>query len=226
MKTLRSSVIAKKTKILQRQLTIVMIVQAAMPVICTAIPTVAFSVVKYCKWPPSDYGSLAMGFINWQPCLTPIFTICCIRAVKNEFFRLFHVAARRQLALKVISMKAYEDQRTDQGAHALASVQQRENIENSQNSADFYVAEPDILQIVPSAAWNSTNVAGKLGAKSDSNLLSVFRKTIEEQVLPLISHSYSQTSRTVVDISLVFRIVSATDHYMMIQECIYKNDNR
>ncbi|VDN38328.1 unnamed protein product [Gongylonema pulchrum] len=89
LKTLRENATAARTKMLQRQLTIVMLFQAATPLICSTVPLIVFLSASYGGVVVDDYGSLAMMFINWQPCLNSIFSLYFVKPFRTGFFRLF-----------------------------------------------------------------------------------------------------------------------------------------
>lgn len=64
-----------------------------MPMICTAVPLLTFCVVYFGRLPLSNYGTLAMGLMNWQPCLNPFFSLYFVKPFRVGLHRLFRAPA-------------------------------------------------------------------------------------------------------------------------------------
>ncbi|VDN33641.1 unnamed protein product [Gongylonema pulchrum] len=102
LKTLRQNASAQRTKVLQRQLTVAMLVQALVPMVCTAVPLFTFCITHFAKVPVLDYGSLAMALLNWQPCLNPIISLYFVKPFWNGLLHLYNPSMTTVSTLKVL----------------------------------------------------------------------------------------------------------------------------
>lgn len=81
---LKNNAIATKTKILQRQLTTVMVTQAILPLIFTCVPAIIFVAVFLAHLPIGIYGSLPCSLINWQPGTHALISLWFVRPFRKR----------------------------------------------------------------------------------------------------------------------------------------------
>uniref|UniRef100_A0A0M3I3Y1 G protein-coupled receptor n=1 Tax=Ascaris lumbricoides TaxID=6252 RepID=A0A0M3I3Y1_ASCLU len=81
---------SKKTKRLQKQLAILMISQALLPVICVVAPLAILFALVYSRINIGPYASFAAILFSWQPCPHALLPVICVVAPLAILFALVY----------------------------------------------------------------------------------------------------------------------------------------
>uniref|UniRef100_A0A183D734 G protein-coupled receptor n=1 Tax=Gongylonema pulchrum TaxID=637853 RepID=A0A183D734_9BILA len=91
LQTLNSNSLSIKTHIMQRQLVILMFLQAFLPVIFLIIPLLLLVIFVTTKLEVDIYGTSAFAMLYWEPCINPVLSLYYIKPFRQQLKRIVRI---------------------------------------------------------------------------------------------------------------------------------------